>query len=30
MWNRDHPHWMCPIVKECPLRMFIGMSWYEK
>ena len=30
MWNRDHPHWMTPIVKECPLRMFIGMSWYEK
>jgi hypothetical protein len=30
MWNRDHPHWMTPIVKECPLIMFIGMSWYEK
>lgn len=29
MWTRDHPHWMTPIVKECPLRMFIGMSWYE-
>ena len=30
IWNRHHPHWMTPIVKECPLRMFIGMSWYEK
>ena len=30
VWNRHHPHWMTPIVKECPLRMFIGMSWYEK
>jgi hypothetical protein len=30
LWNRHHPHWMTPIVKECPLRMFIGMSWYEK
>lgn len=30
MWNRDHPHWMSPIVAECPLRMFLGMSWYEK
>lgn len=30
LWNRHHPHWMTPIIKECPLRMFIGMSWYEK
>jgi len=30
IWNRNHPHWMTPIVKECPLRMFIGMSWYQK
>jgi hypothetical protein len=30
IWNRNHMHWMTPIVKECPLRMFIGMSWYEK
>ena len=30
VWNRHHPHWMTPIIKECPLRMFIGMSWYEK
>ena len=30
LWNRHHPHWMTPIVKECPLRMFIGMSWYQK
>jgi len=30
VWNRHHPHWMTPIVKKCPLRMFIGMSWYEK
>ena len=30
VWNRHHPHWMTPIVKDCPLRMFIGMSWYEK
>ena len=30
IWNRHHPHWMTPIVKECPLRMFIGMSWYQK
>lgn len=30
IWNRQHPHWMTPIVKDCPLRMFIGMSWYEK
>lgn len=29
MWTRDHPHWMTPITQECPLRMFIGMSWYE-
>jgi hypothetical protein len=30
IWSRNHPHWMTPIVKECPLRMFIGMSWYQK
>ena len=30
VWNRNHAHWMTPIVKECPLRMFIGMSWYAK
>lgn len=29
VWTRDHPHWMTPIVEKCPLRMFIGMSWYE-
>lgn len=31
MWNRDHPHWMTPIVRDdIPIRQFIGMSWYEK
>jgi len=30
IWNRHHPHWMTPIVEGCPIRMFIGMSWYEK
>ena len=31
MWNRDHPHWMAPIIRDdIPLRMFLGMSWYEK
>jgi hypothetical protein len=30
IWNRHHPHWMTPIVKDCPTRMFMGMSWYEK
>jgi hypothetical protein len=29
MWTRDHPHWMTPINQACPLRMFLGMSWYE-
>jgi len=29
IWNRNHPHWMTPIIKGCPLRMFLGMSWYE-
>lgn len=29
IWNRNHPHWMEPIVKKCPLRMFFGMSWYQ-
>jgi len=29
MWTRDHPHWMTPITEKCPLRMFLGMSWYE-
>jgi len=29
IWNRHQPHWMTPIVKESPLRMFIGMSWYQ-
>jgi hypothetical protein len=30
IWNRHHPHWMTPIVKDCPTRMFMGMSWYQK
>ncbi len=30
VWNRHHPHWMTPIIEKCPMRMFIGMSWYEK
>ena len=31
IWNRDHPHWMTPIVRDdIPIRQFIGMSWYEK
>ena len=29
IWNRHHPHWMTPIVKDCPTRMFMGMSWYQ-
>ena len=28
-WTRDHPHWMTPITADCPLRMFLGTSWYQ-
>jgi hypothetical protein len=29
-WTRDTPHMMSRIISDCPLRIFLGTSWYEK